>query len=93
MKIEVLIADYLREQHSQDIGYLLNNYAADPMGGGAPLSDFIQQNLALELSKVPNAFSVICSAISALCRQSFIRAWREGASAQFAQVGTHSSSR
>ena len=60
MKIEVLIADYLREQHSQDIGYLLNNYAADPMGDGAPLSDFIQQNLALELSKVPNAFSVIC---------------------------------
>ncbi|NRD71698.1 GNAT family N-acetyltransferase [Shewanella sp. VB17] len=60
MKIEVLIADYLNEQHSQDIGYLLNNYAADPMGGGTPLSDFIQQNLALELSKVPNAFSVIC---------------------------------
>ncbi|WP_076408436.1 GNAT family N-acetyltransferase [Shewanella sp. UCD-KL12] len=60
MKMEVLIADYLDEQHGRDIGYLLNNYAEDPMGGGEPLADYVKQNLAHELSKVPHAFSVIC---------------------------------
>lgn len=62
MKVEVLIADYLNDQHAKDIGYLLNSYAEDPMGGGTPLSDFIKENLALELSKLPHAFSVICYA-------------------------------
>jgi ribosomal protein S18 acetylase RimI-like enzyme len=60
MKIDVLIADYLNSQHAEDIGYLLNNYAEDPMGGGTPLSDHVKQNLAKELSKVPHALSVIC---------------------------------
>jgi ribosomal protein S18 acetylase RimI-like enzyme len=60
MNVEIMIADYLNKQHADDIAYLLNNYAKDPMGGGAPLSDFIKQNLALELSKIPHAFSVMC---------------------------------
>ncbi|MFT6915472.1 MAG: ribosomal protein S18 acetylase RimI-like enzyme [Motiliproteus sp.] len=60
MNIEVLIADYLNDQHAKDIGYLLNNYAQDPMGGGAPLSESIIENLALALSRLPHAFSVIC---------------------------------
>jgi ribosomal protein S18 acetylase RimI-like enzyme len=60
MNVEVMIADYLNNQHADDVGFLLNNYAEDPMGGGAPLSDFIKQNLAVELSKIPHAFSVIC---------------------------------
>jgi len=59
MKIEVLRADYLNAQHAEDIGYLLNNYAEDPMGGGAPLSCHIKSNLAKELSKLPHALSVI----------------------------------
>lgn len=60
MKIEVFMANYLNNRHARDIGYLLNNYAEDPMGGGSPLSDDIQQNLAKALSKIPHAFSVIC---------------------------------
>jgi ribosomal protein S18 acetylase RimI-like enzyme len=60
MKIEVLIADYLNEQHAGDIGYLLNNYAEDPMGGSTALSANIKNNLAKELSKLPHALSVIC---------------------------------
>jgi ribosomal protein S18 acetylase RimI-like enzyme len=60
MKIEVSIADYLDDQHSVDIGYLLNCYAEDPMGGGTSLPDHIKENLSAELSKVPSAFSVIC---------------------------------
>ena len=60
MKIKVLVADYLHNKHAQDIGYLLNCYAEDPMGGGAPLSDNIKTNLASELSKLPHAFSIMC---------------------------------
>ncbi|CAM4299869.1 GNAT family N-acetyltransferase [Pseudoalteromonas byunsanensis] len=60
MNVEVLIADYLNENQAVDIGFLLNHYAEDPMGGGLPLSDFTKDNLAKELSKIPHAFSVIC---------------------------------
>ncbi len=60
MKVNVIVADYLNSQQAQDIGYLLNCYAEDPMGGGAPLSENIKTNLANELSKLPHAFSVIC---------------------------------
>jgi len=60
MKVNVLVADYLNSQHAQDIGYLLNCYAEDPMGGGEPLSENVKTNLANELSKLPHAFSVIC---------------------------------
>jgi ribosomal protein S18 acetylase RimI-like enzyme len=59
MKIDVLRADYLNAQHADDISYLLSNYAEDPMGGGAPLSDHVKQNLAKALSKLPHALSVI----------------------------------
>ena len=60
MKINIFIADYNNAKHAQDIGYLLNDYAQDPMGGGAALPKFIQENLAIELAKLPHAFSVIC---------------------------------
>jgi len=60
MKIEVLIADYLNNQHAEDLGYLLNSYAEDPMGGATPLPDNIKTNLANELSKRPHAMSIIC---------------------------------
>jgi ribosomal protein S18 acetylase RimI-like enzyme len=58
--MKILFADYLNEQHASDIAYLLNCYAEDPMGGGTPLSDYIKENIAVELSKVPGAFSVLC---------------------------------
>ncbi|MGB5447221.1 MAG: GNAT family N-acetyltransferase [Psychromonas sp.] len=60
MNIEVSIVDYSDTRHAQDISYLLNSYAQDPMGGGAPLSDYVQQNLAKELAKLAHAFSIIC---------------------------------
>lgn len=60
MNIEVLLVDYSNEQHSTDIAYLLNCYAIDSMGGGTPLSSFVVENLATELSKLPHAISVIC---------------------------------
>jgi len=60
MKIEVSIADYLDKQHAVDIGYLMNCYAEDPMGGGSSLPVYVQENLAAELSEIPHAFSFIC---------------------------------
>lgn len=60
MTTEVIVADYSNEQHAADISFLLNSYAKDPMGGGQALPDYVQDNLAFELAKVPNAFSVLC---------------------------------
>ena len=53
-------ANYLDSRHAADIGYLMNCYASDPMGGGNPLAKEITSKLASELSKIPHAFSVIC---------------------------------
>ena len=59
MKIEILIADYQNEQHAKDLGFLLNEYAKDPMGANAPLNAGIQDKVASELAKQPGAFSVL----------------------------------
>lgn len=64
MKIDVIQADYRDEKQAEEIAYLLNAYASDPMGGGKPLADHIQASIAPELSKLPHAFSVIAYADS-----------------------------
>jgi len=60
MNIKLIEADYYNEQHGQDLVYLLNQYAEDPMGGGEPLSDFVQMNLVEILKKQSNVFTVLC---------------------------------
>jgi ribosomal protein S18 acetylase RimI-like enzyme len=60
MPITTVVADYQNPQHAADISFLLNSYAQDPMGGGNALPQHVQDNLANELAKVPNAFSVLC---------------------------------
>lgn len=60
MSIDILIADYLNEKHAKDIGFLLDGYASDPMGGGNGLDEYVKKNLAAELAKRPYAFSVLC---------------------------------
>ena len=52
--------NYLDSKHAADIGYLMNCYASDPMGGGRPLSTEITSRLATELSNISHAFSIIC---------------------------------
>jgi ribosomal protein S18 acetylase RimI-like enzyme len=59
MGIEIIIANYKDPQQASDIGDLLDSYARDPMGGGAPLAEGIKNNLAKELAKIPHAYSVI----------------------------------
>ena len=60
MTTEVFIADYNDPNHASDIAFLLNDYAQDEMGGGEALPDSVQVNLAVELAKLPHAFTVIC---------------------------------
>ena len=60
MSTEIFKVDYSDSKHSTDLGFLMNSYALDPMGGGRALSSFAQSNLALELSKLAHAWSVIC---------------------------------
>jgi len=59
MTIDIIKADYTDARHKEDIPYLLNLYATDPMGGGQPISKETYQNLVDALAKVPHAFSVI----------------------------------
>ncbi|MDF1644040.1 MAG: GNAT family N-acetyltransferase [Pseudomonadales bacterium] len=60
MEIEIKRADYTLPQHQTDIIFLLNSYALDQMGGGKPLSSFVQKNLVAELAARPYAFSILC---------------------------------
>ncbi len=60
MTVNVIKIDYLNPQHAQDLVYLLDCYAQDPMGGGAALSQQVKDNLSKELAKLPHALSLIC---------------------------------
>jgi len=59
MNVEVKIANYSDKTQGEEIAFLLNAYAIDAMGGGAPLEQSVIENLSLELGKLPNAFSVL----------------------------------
>lgn len=62
MNTKIVVADYFDKQHGNEIIYLLDCYAKDPMGGGKPLPLYVKENLVIELSKIPHAFSLICYA-------------------------------
>ena len=58
-EVLVLQASYTNPVHAEAIGFLLNAYAEDVMGGGASIPLDTQQQLAIELAKRPHAFSVL----------------------------------
>ncbi|WP_296261171.1 MULTISPECIES: GNAT family N-acetyltransferase [unclassified Pseudomonas] len=58
-EVLVLQASYSNPVHAEAIGFLLDQYAMDVMGGGVPLSLDTRQQLAAELAKRPHAFSVL----------------------------------
>ncbi|KZZ41032.1 GNAT family acetyltransferase [Thalassolituus sp. HI0120] len=62
MQADIIIADYNNVEHQQIIGQLMNQYAQDPMGGGEALKQQVIDNLAIELAKVANAFTVLAIA-------------------------------
>ncbi len=57
--IEILQADYTNPQHAQDLVYLLNAYAMDPMGGGVALAEQVQHSLVAELAKRSFAITLL----------------------------------
>ena len=59
MKLEIVLADYSNEQHSNDIISLLNDYALDPMGGGEELSSYVKENLVNELARQHGAITIL----------------------------------
>ena len=60
MNTEIITADYHNPAHAKAIGYLMNCYARDPMGGGAALPGEITENLASELGKRDYAITLLC---------------------------------
>jgi GNAT superfamily N-acetyltransferase len=60
MTISFIMADYQNQQHGNDVLYLLNAYAEDAMGGGAPLSAQVIEQLLPTLAKRHDVFSLIC---------------------------------
>ena len=59
MKIDIIKADYLDKKQAQEISFLMNAYATDPMGGGKPLPEKVMNNLAQALSIRPYAFTIL----------------------------------
>ena len=59
MALEVILVDYQNPKHAADLVEMLDHYARDPMGGGEPLDNCTCSNLAADLAKLPNAFSLI----------------------------------
>ena len=49
MKTQITLVDYHNPTQAADLMMLLNAYAKDSMGGGEPLSDYVQQNLITQL--------------------------------------------
>ncbi len=60
MEVCIIQADYFDAGQATDIGYLMNEYALDPMGGGKALDVSVTKNLARKLSAVPDAFTILC---------------------------------
>ena len=57
--IKIIKADYSDSRQAHEIAKLLNAYATDPMGGGKELSPGVMDTLAMELSRLAHAFSII----------------------------------
>ena len=57
--LSIIEANLNNPEHANAVLYLLNHYALDEMGGGEPLSDFVQNNLISELCKRSTAHVVL----------------------------------
>ena len=64
-RFRVCRADYDNPTHAAALVKLLDAYAADPMGGGEPLSEFAKTHLVSALATRPQAFSVLAFVVGA----------------------------
>ena len=59
MIVSIIEANLENPIHTEHILYLTNTYAKDIMGGGKPLSDFVQENLIEGLKAAMNSIHFI----------------------------------
>jgi len=57
--LTITLADYRDTRDVADVVALLDAYARDPMGGGAPLAETTRARLAEDLAANPQAFSLL----------------------------------
>lgn len=57
--IHVIQADYDNPRHGADIAAMLDAYARDPMGGGAPLPEEVRQRLIPGLKAHPASYTFL----------------------------------
>jgi ribosomal protein S18 acetylase RimI-like enzyme len=57
--LTIALANYRDPRDAADVAALLDAYARDPMGGGAPLGDDVKARLAGDLASNPHAFSLL----------------------------------
>ena len=57
--LSITLADYRDARDAADVVALLDAYARDPMGGGAPLRDDVKARLTDDLAANPQAFSLL----------------------------------
>ena len=59
MAFQIKVVDYNNPEDAQNLIFLLNEYAKDPMGRGKELSTEVKNSLCIELAKQANALSLI----------------------------------
>jgi len=59
LNVEINRVDYTNAAQCNELLTLLDNYARDPMGGGAPLGEYSKTNLATSLAAIPGALSLL----------------------------------
>jgi ribosomal protein S18 acetylase RimI-like enzyme len=59
VELAIGLADYADPRDGADVVALLDAYARDPMGGGAPLAESVKARLVGDLAANPHAFSLI----------------------------------
>ncbi|PPD42916.1 MAG: GNAT family N-acetyltransferase [Methylobacter sp.] len=74
--IKIILADLSLPKHAQAIISLLDEYAQDPMGGGAQLPAFVRANLIAELKKRQGVYVIMAmlgdnAAGMAICFEGF----------------------
>jgi GNAT superfamily N-acetyltransferase len=57
--LTIALADYSNPRDAADVVALLDAYARDPMGGGAPLRDDVKARLPSDLAAHPQAFPLL----------------------------------
>jgi len=76
MTANIILADLSRPDHAQIIIDLLDEYAQDPMGGGAPLSAYVRSHLVAQLANRQGVYVILAmqddeTAGMAICMEGF----------------------